>query len=356
MGTWRRLAALSGAAVLVVGAGCGDDADQADGNKIENQIKAGKPTGFEATPGYLSKVVDDTSGEAYRFEMDMSFGMMGETYELDGIATGEADGDIQHMTMDMGAMFDQMAGALGESEDMPEELTTGDMTIEYIVGPEDMYLRAPFFATLGDLMPAGEDLGEADALFEAFTSMGEGWGHVDLTALGDIAPGEAAGALGGGQTMDPQVFLDMIKDTEAVEDLGTDEIDGVEVSGLAADVSLGQLLEGQDMDASDLGASGDIGFPIEVWVDGEGQIRRVSFKLDEEALADAAGEEIDDMDVSDLGGFEFGMTMDFTDYGDASIEIEEPSGDDVVDITEDFVAGFEELSELSVDADSLTES
>jgi hypothetical protein len=36
------------------------------------------------------------------------------------------------------------------------------------------------------------------------------------------------------------------------------------------------------------------------------------------------------------------MTMDFTDYGDGSIEIDVP--EDAVDITDDFVAAYEDLA------------
>lgn len=364
MGTWRRLAAIGGAAALLVGAGCGDDADKADdGKDITSDGESGQ-TGFAATPGYLQRVVDQSADTAYRFEMDANFSLGGAPIEIDGLATGEFDGIRQHLTMDMGAMFDGMMGQLGGGEELPEEmegLLDGDMTIETVTDTDAMYMRAPFFSSMFGNVPADE-VGEAGDLLNAFTSMGDGWGKVDLSELGDVLPGEAASALGGGQTYDPQVFLDMIKGSEGVEELGSDEIDGVSVNGLAADVSMAEMLEAQGMDGATAGAEGleDMTFPIEVWIDGEDQIRRVSFTFDGESLADAAeeaGEDIDDMDIgSEMDAFEFGMTMDFTDYGDESIEVTVPSGDEVVDITEDFVEGYESLSELSVDADSLTES
>lgn len=365
MGTWKRLAAIGGAAALLVSVGCGNDADQADdGKDITSDIKDSDAGGFAATPGYLQKVVDQAEDTAYRFEMDASFNLGGAPIEIDGLATGEFDGTRQHLTMDMGAMFDEMMGQLGEGEDIPPEmegLLDGDMTIETIVDTDAMYMRAPFFSAMFGNVPA-EEVGEAGELLDAFTGMGDGWGRVDLAELGDVLPGEAASALGGGQTYDPQVFLDMIKGSEGVEELGSDEIDGVSVNGLAADVSMADMLEAQGMDAATAGAAGleDMAFPIEVWIDGDDQIRRVSFSFDGETLADAAaeaGEDIDDMDIgSEMDAFEFSMTMDFTDYGDASIEVEVPTGDDVVDITQDFVEGYESLSDLSIDADSLTES
>lgn len=362
MGTWKRLAAVGGAAALLVSVGCGDDANQAaDGKDITSDLDGGETGGFAATPGYLQKVVDQSDDQAYRFEMDVSVNLGVAPIEIDGLATGEFDGTRQHMTMDMGAMFDQMMGQIGGG-DIPEELEglfDGDMTVETIVDTDAMYMRAPFFASMFGNLPADE-VGEAGDLLGAFTSMGDSWGKVDLSELGDILPGEAASALGGGQTYDPQVFLDMIKGSETVEELGTDEIDGVSVSGLAADVSMADMLEAQGMDSATAGGELDgLTFPIKVWIDRDDQIRRVSYSLDAESMADAAeaaGEDLDDMDIgSEMASFEVGMTMDFTDYGDASIQVEVPTGDDVVDITQDFVEGYESLGELTI-ADSLTES
>ena len=364
MGTLRRLAALGGAAVLLVGVGCGsdDDGDNADGGSTD--VKTDVPGGFEASPGYLRKVVDETEGQTYRFAVDAQFSMLGDSFEIDDMMTGEFDGTREHMVMDMGAMMEEMAGAFSDGEDLPGGLTGDSMTMETIVDSDAMYLRAPFFATLGDAMAGSEDdLGSAGDLFGTFTQLDDKWGKVDLSKLGDVLPGEAASALGGGQTYDPSVFLEMIKSSDSVKELGTDEIDGVTVSGLSADVSMAEILESQNMSADDLGSDlddlGDAGFPMEVWIDGDGLIRRIKFSFDESTLTDiaeASGEEVPADDLESLGSFGFGMTMDFSDYGDDSISVDVPGDDEVVDITDEFVEGYESLGEMSVDLNDLTES
>jgi hypothetical protein len=57
-------------------------------------------------------------------------------------------------------------------------------------------------------------------------------------------------------------------------------------------------------------------------------------------VAENHGGDVDDI-TSELDGFSMGMTMDFSDYGDDSISVEPPS--DAVDITDEFVAAYQEM-------------
>jgi len=351
--TIRRLAALGGAAALLLGTACGDDdADQADDETSGVELDgpgsegAADPAGFEATPGYLSKVVEESTGQSYRYEMTMSMDIGGEPLDFGGpIATGEFDGTRNHMQMDMGVMFDAVMDSMGGSEDLPAGMDFGDMTVEYVTDTDAMYIRAPFFgAMLGEVPPgAAGELGEAGGLVDAFGSLGDGWGRVDLSAMGDVLPGEAAGSLGGGQAYDPAVFLEMVRQSESAEELGSDEIDGEPVNGIAAEVSMAEMLEAQGMGPEDLGSGAEgmagMTFPIEVWVGEDDLIRRLSYSFDEETLSDLGG-----ADATGMGGVS--ATMDFLDYGD-SFEVEVPTDDEVVDITDAFVAGYESLDELN---------
>ena len=353
MTTMRRLVALGGAATLLLATACGgDDADQADddvsGVEMEGSESeaSGSAGGFEASPGYLSKVVEESTGQSYRYEMTMSMELGGEPLDFGGpIATGEFDGTRNHMQMDMGLMFEAIMGSMGGGEDLPGGMSMDDMNIEYVVDADAMYIRAPFFGAMLGGVPAGAagEMGEAGALLEAFGSLGDGWGKVDIAAMGDVAPGEAAGSLGGGQAYDPQVFLDMIRESESAEELGTDEIDGVPVSGIAASVDMGDMLEAQGMSPEEVGGAVEdmagLTFPMEVWIDADDLIRRIDYAFDEETLAELGG----GADAAGMGGIS--MTMDFLDYG-GDITVEVPSGDEVVDITEDFVAGYESMDEL----------
>ncbi|HEY8547840.1 MAG TPA: hypothetical protein VIL36_22430 [Acidimicrobiales bacterium] len=346
--TMRRLAALGGAALLLVGTACGDDDDQAgddvSGVELEGPDSGAEAGGFEASPGYLTKVVEQSTGESYRYEMTLDMELDGRAVDFGGpIATGEFDGTRNHMRMDMGVMFEGIMGSMG-GDDLPPGMSMGDLTIEYVVDTDAMYIRAPFFgAMMGDVPPgAAESLGGAGSLLTAFASMGDGWGKVDVAALGDVLPGEAAGALGGGQAYDPQVLLELIRGSEDAEALGTDEIDGVPVNGIAAEVDMAEMLEVQGLSPEDLGSAGDMAdvtFPIEVWVGPDDLIRRVNFTFDDETMADLGGG-----DTAGLGGMS--VSMDFLDYG-GGFDIEVPSGDEVIDITEDFVAGYEAIDDLT---------
>jgi hypothetical protein len=223
-------------------------------------------------------------------------------------------------------------------------------------------MRAPFLGAMADEMGSSGELGvEVDAggeeLVAAFGELGDGWGRIDLDELGDVLPGDVQQSLGG-QSTSPDVFLDMLRSTGEVEDLGTDEIDGVEVHGLAAEIDFEDMLEAQGMDPGQLEEPGGdesvagmmdaFRLPLEVWIDGDDQIRRITFRFGGDSFAEMAdevaeqtGEQVPVDEMSEMFDFEMGMTMDFADYGDDSIEVEAPDG--AVDITDAFVAASDDI-------------
>jgi hypothetical protein len=307
----------------------------------EQETAAGQSSGFAATPEYIDHVVDTAEEQSYRFSMSFQFDMLGSS--MDGeLARGSTNGDQTELTMDLGALFEEMGSGLGE--DMPPELADADLTMQQIVDADTLYIRAPFFAAMGDSLGVGDISAQpGSGLFTVFSDLGDDWGKVDVAALGDVLPGEAGQAVTG-QGVDPAVYLEILRGADQVEELGSDEIDGVEVEGLAADVSFEDLMAAAGTDPSTMGGAlpGDmesVTFPLEVWVDGDDQVRRLSFNFDAESLADIAGEDLGDAPEG-MGDFSMGMTMDFSDYGE-DIEIEAPS--DAVDITDDFVAAYEDI-------------
>ena len=78
---------------------------------------------------------------------------------------------------------------------------------------------------------------------------------------------------------------------------------------------------------------------VEVWIDGNSHVRRMS--IDMGAGLDALAKEVGD----DLpgGGLGMVMTFDFFDYGDDAIEIDVPADSDTVDVTDKFVELYESL-------------
>jgi len=339
MGKMRRLAATALASALLLGfVACGGDDD--DGSDGISTTKDGKPEGFAASPGFLKKVVDETDGESFRYSATVDMGGLlgsgsGSGSSDTPLLTGETDGELQSMHMDLSAAF----GALGEAggEDLG---SLGDaFKMDTVIDGDTMYIHAPFFASMGALGGDGAD---------DLKVLADGWGKVDLKALGDVG----ASGFDTSQSMDPKVFLDLLRESGKVKELGTDTIDGVKVTGLSAEVNFGELAKSQNLDSNQLGDVGDLSdmtFPLEVWVDGEGLLRRLSFSFDMESMAKAIDEAGEDSEsLGNLGGMEYGMTMDFTDYGD-DIEIDVP--DDATDVTE----AFKKMSEMSADMSGLDE-
>ena len=77
---------------------------------------------------------------------------------------------------------------------------------------------------------------EVDDWMAELGGLGDRWGRVDLTALGDVAAGDIQGSMTG--SGDPRDMLDMLGEASDTEDLGADVIDGVEVHGTRFVVSL----------------------------------------------------------------------------------------------------------------------
>lgn len=294
----------------------------------------------DATPAFLASAAERSADTSHRVEMFMSFSATtaDETIDFESaspLATGVQTGDRFHYAMNLREMFLAMVDQFG-GEEMPHEFTTMDLSMEFAGDPTVLYLRAPFLAAMGT-EPGAAPLGP-------FAALGDGWGKVDLSALGDLVPGDLAQLFGGAQAFDPRMFLDLLRDSSDVEELGSATIRGEAVTGLSATVSLEDLLDAQQIDREALGqlaeSSGAVAemstirFPIEVWVNGTGQVARIVVAMSSDSLSDAAqaaGE-----DGSGLEGFGFNMTtaMDFFDYGHPDLAVEFPQ--DAVDLTEEF--------------------
>lgn len=322
----RVLAATLTAAALVGGTACADSADS-NGESSSDVEAVG---GFEASTSFLREAADQSTAEGYRTET--RFALADEVdFGAAPLMSGVVDGDRYHMTIDMASMFDQMETQTGGS--VTQEMAGIDLSMEMAGDSETLYLRAPMFAAFTDMVPA-DQLGPLGAMGE----LGDGWGYVDLTALGEQLPSDVASALGG-QAVDPRALVETVEGADDVQDLGADEIDGDPVRGLSADVSLGELLEavGQDPEtyAETIGVMGtdeavaavyELSTPIEVWIDEDGYLRRWVYGY---SLADIA----EAMDVSPgaAGDVEFNFAVDMFDYG-ATVDFTPPT--DAVDLTD----------------------
>jgi hypothetical protein len=297
---------------------------------------------FEATGRFLSAASQRSAGEPFRVEVSMAMDVAGggEEISLDApIMTGEQDGRGYEYHMDMEEWLSQVPGGAAS-------LGGGDLTMDMTGDASALYIRAPIYASLAEQAgPAG--IGPMGELAE----LGDRWGRVDLEALGDLSVIDLQSTAGAPGGTDPRAMLDAVASADDVEELGTDEIDGTPVNGLGARLSLRELLEAQGVDgerfidqmSANLGGLNQTGsagsdavtetvfqaeVPFEVWVDGDGYVRRVAYDMD--ALEILSG--MEGFASGRLDRFVTSQTIDFSDYGADDIEIEHPS--DAVDVTD----------------------
>jgi hypothetical protein len=370
--TTRRTAVLATvAAVALVGAACASEADPDEYADVitdaSDQDAAGESATGDAgaSSQALASAADQSAAEAYRLTVSMRLEVSGagpdEDVSVDAdLMTGEFDGVAYETHVDMGTAIAQMNASAGGSGTDTDEFDGMDLTMDIVGDDEVAYIRAPIFAELGDV-EAAEDEGfsvtdDAEA-FAELAELGDSWGRIEVTEIEGLAPGDMTGALSGGGMGDPMQMLDTLGQGSDPEDIGTDEIDGVEVEGTGFRLSFSDLAGDQAMGSSGSGGMdeeeaaefadamfGDI--PVEAWVDGDGYVRRISYEIDMSAMFEAFGEfgegegEGSGNDMPDT--FTMGATVDFTDYGDPGIEIEFPDDADTVDVADAFASVIED--------------
>jgi hypothetical protein len=326
-------AALLGLAV-VAGAACAQDgggAVEVGGPETDGGADAGR---FEATATYLAEAGRQSSGEGHRVEVLVA---LGEEVPEDAapMVTGTVDGDRFAYHYDLGPMMEELGEAFGESTPLPDI----DLTMEMMGDADTWYLRAPLFSDI-----ALQD-GTAD-LADALADLGDRWGRIDVGALDDIVPGEVQAALAG-NGVDPAAALELLQDTEGVEEIGTDELRGETVHGLRAEVTLGDVIATSGVDpetyAETIGQGGasegavqalyDLPVPMEAWVDDQGYLRRLEYGFGLADVTEAMGVDTAELDDLGIGDLRYAYAVDMYDYG-ATVSFDEPA--DAVDITDAF--------------------
>ncbi len=287
-------------------AGCGSVADDAEVDTA--------PTD-DLVPIVARAAAETGAASTGRFTMTMAFDAapMGEmTLTAEG-AYDEAAGQAS-LTIDTGAMFEGLTGALGDlgdghAGDLGEALG-GDWTV--VVDGDTTYL---------DMGGLGSMLG-ADG----------GWVSVPTEA--DAAGSTPMGPVGA------QEMLDVLAGVADVSEVGTEDVGGAETTHYEATVDIEALLdqgaeaaEAEGADPADvqaaLDAFGEAGvevgdIPVDVWVDAEGFVRRITMEVS--MSAGAAG------DVS------YQMTAEYSEFGEP-VDIEVPDPSEVTPIDPEDLAG-----------------
>lgn len=260
----------------------------------------------EASANFLAmsatRTLDARTGS---FEMSMSLvGVPGAPAGLSFGGTGVYDADAGRMMMelDLSPLLD--AGA-GTGEDVPDELRAMFAEpIREIVDGTVVYMRFPFMARV---------LGEP----------GKEW--ISMDAAGLPGGSDLLGAGTGGLTSDPSAMLEFLRGAaDDITEQGSEEVRGVSTTHLAGTFTLDRSLERvapdmrKKLEASieTLGA-GDFltnPIPVDVFVDGEGRVRRMQMT----------------MDVPGAGG-QMTFSIDYFGFGD-EVAIEVPDASDVQDL------------------------
>ena len=306
----------------------------------DGAVGDGAPAGVSLLSG--AAYATETS-ETYRYELSFSMRMSDGDFEFemtpDGpLATGAVANGAEHLVMDLGAMYEDLADAAGGGTG-PElaGLFGGDMRMETIVTGDTMYLYAPFFADWAELLGGGQ------SGFGDLAKLAEGWGVIDLTAVSGLSADDLSGLVGAQTGGSFDQTLELLRAAEAdVTDLGSVTVRGVETNHLRAVVNLGDMLGAQGMTAADLGAAGidlsGFSIPFDVYVDADQRVRRVVMTISMDKLRSA----MPDVPIPASSVFVMTTAFDVFDLG-ADITVSAPAGVVIVVYLTDAMASMASL-------------
>lgn len=244
----------------------------------------------------------DAAAEAGSARFEMTFSFDGPDGPVEMVATGAYDRDRLSMELDLGSLLQDLGGAAGGAA--PAGF---DAPMQVVVSEETVYLRVP--------------------LLEALTGT-SGW----LSAAADEL-GAGADALGvTGATTHPARLLETLRGITAdLDGRGEEEVRGVTATRYAGTIDLDDVLAGAPADEraqleaelDQLGAPGSRSVPVEVWIDADGLVRRLSMRFD--------GIAADEGPIGVPGSAT--MTLELFDFG-LPVEVELPAPGEVTPMSD----------------------
>jgi hypothetical protein len=261
-------------------AGCGESKDS---------------VAVDASPEGLARAASRTvDGESGRFTASVSLDVLGQSIELaiDGAFDAAGRGEV---TMALGDILAQLGGGAG---DLPPGL---DDEVRYVVDGGVIYVCGALLELLGE-----------DA------------------ECGSLQLGVDASTYGLGGVNDPTAFLRTLAGADNIEEVGEEDVDGVATTHLRGSFTMRDAIDALDVEQAEeleqqlatLGEAGegalDTPMPFDVWLDGDGRVRR----------------QVLDIDMSGVGGDapagSVHLDIRYRDFGD-DVSIDVP--DDAVDLT-----------------------
>lgn len=307
------------------------DTDDADTDDVDSDETTGAGSGAETVATVVRAVAATASHTSYRWESQFAMRVADGTVELDiapaePALVGEVAGAVSSVSVDLGAILDEILAALG-SPQSAAEFFGSDLTMTLIDdGIGSLYIEAPLLAAVAQ----STGLDGADKL----ARLADGWGVIDLLRAEAVEASEFASLAGAQSGGTPEAVLALLAAPSAgsVQEIGGAEIRGVATTGYRVDVPLADMVAAQGLEDDDLaGLAGttiaelpDTTQPVDLFIDDDGFVRRVTVVLDLGAFG--AG-------VIPAGAvFSMTSSLDFFDFG-ADVDIDVPDSNIVVDLT-----------------------
>lgn len=259
------------AAAMLTTAACGVKAENAKvdtgtkGNKTEqSEGNSGGPVtvpeSFEGTGGivYLNKAAETTAAvktQKMTIKIDSKIAGQSVSFTMDGEI--DLENNRSMISMDLGEMLGSMGGGdtAGVDPDMLKMTTITDGDTTYI----------------------------KSAMFSMFSGDSKPWVSVPTNEMTSGANSE----LGNSQT-DPNAFLNFLEKTGSeVTEVGKEKIRGVETTHLKTVLDIKDLMSQVDADQQAemqeqldaLGSDAISEIPMEVWIDGDNMVRKMSMDM-----------------------------------------------------------------------------
>jgi hypothetical protein len=226
-----------------------------------------------------------------------------KTARMSGEVTVTVGSETKTLPLDGALNFDTGSFEFGYDLSQLGIPGAGDTKIQARMVDGVMYLN------LGDI-GGGSDQG-----LSAMTG-GKSWMKLDLGALGQGSSG-AGGGLG---DADPGGTLDALRGVGDVERVGTETLRGVETTHYTATIDPQKALDETPAELRDKVQKGldELGgpVPVDVWIDGDGQTRKIA------------------MDVDAKAG-RVSTNIEYYDFG-TDVDVSAPPADDVFDLRDLF--------------------
>jgi hypothetical protein len=323
----RKIAVLAIAALAAASCsnGGGDAVVSADANVDAHALSASADRTAEAGTGkvHVTMVMSMTGPKA------------GTPIEFTFTGDGAYDraADLSSMTVDLGSMLSSVLSSLpADEQDEAGGALDGlsGQTEEIVQHGDVVYLRAPMLTAFD---PA----------------LADKWIRIDGSKLGAMAgSGASTSPLSGvGGMGDPSATLEYLKGAGAdVTTIGPETIDGVDTTHVHATVSMRQALDAAGSNRDELEQSlknlpGGVGdafesftFPVDVYVDADGYVRRIAITYDLGDVLQSAAESLASSSHTSVPGnlgATMTMTVDYRDFGQP-VSITEPAESETVSI------------------------